>query len=232
MNAKVTDIFRSIQGEGKYIGVPQVFVRFAECHLDCIYCDTPRLSSQTGVGDASYKEMSVDQVIARIKEFDYGSHSISLTGGEPLLQEEFLKQLLPCLINEGFKNYLETNGILWKSLIDILDYISVIAMDVKLPSSTGLKSYWQEHESFLEIAREKDVFAKAVITCNTSQEDIQQLMDLIANVDPNLLLVLQPCTEDVPKGVLDLCIAYQNFCLLKCNNVRIIPQMHKFMNIK
>ena len=72
------------------------------------------------------------------------------------------------------------------------------------------------------------MFVKAVITKSTSREDVDCLINLISNVDPNLLLVLQPCTADIDKGVMKLCSEYQNKCLERCNNVRIIPQMHRF----
>ena len=142
MLAKISEIFRSIQGEGKYIGVPQVFVRFAECNLNCRYCDTRHVSSSAVLDDVDFKEMDVDCVLSSVNELGAGCHSVSLTGGEPLLQEAFLTALLPRLRDAGFKNYLETNGILWKSLIGVIEYGSVFAMVVKLPSSTGLGPYW------------------------------------------------------------------------------------------
>lgn len=232
MLANIHEIFRSIQGEGKYIGVPQVFVRFYECNLNCSYCDTPHGNEVHNLEGHDCQAMGSEDIFSKVQQLGAGCHSVSLTGGEPLLQESVLSELLPRLRAAGFKNHLETNGVLWKALIDLLDDIDVIAMDVKLPSSTGLDPFWKEHEAFLDVARAKDVFVKAVVTAQTSQQDIDQLSHLIANVDPNLLLVLQPCTGDMDKGVMDLCCEYQQSCLPQCHNVRIIPQMHKFVGLR
>ena len=84
MKAKIADIFRSIQGEGIYQGVDQIFVRFFGCNLECGYCDTELLS---------YTEKTVDQTIREILNLGE-CHSVSLTGGEPLIQSCFLSGVL------------------------------------------------------------------------------------------------------------------------------------------
>ena len=97
--------FSSIQGEGKLIGRRQVFVRFTGCNLNCNYCDTP-LSRNPDYGD----EFSVDTLYEKIDELltpDF--HSISLTGGEPLLHADFIKNFLE---KYNLPVLLETNGSL------------------------------------------------------------------------------------------------------------------------
>ena len=89
MEAKIKEIFPSIQGEGLVIGCKQLFIRFCGCNLKCKYCDTDFKSE----GGISYlPENLVNRIVSN---YDLATfHSISLTGGEPLLHAEFLKEFL------------------------------------------------------------------------------------------------------------------------------------------
>ena len=85
MNAKILEIFHSIQGEGRYAGVPQVFVRFFECNMHCVWCaDTP---ASIGDGKREFKEMDLKEVLAQVNALYDNAHSVSITGGEPLVAE-------------------------------------------------------------------------------------------------------------------------------------------------
>ncbi len=229
MNAKLIEFFQSIQGEGKFSGVKQVFVRFFECNMHCVWCDTPH-----SIGDTTrnYKEMSLDEVFTEIKKYWPGSHSVSLTGGEPLVQYKFIKELLPKLNDAKMPVHLETNGTLPDELNEIIEKVDVVSMDLKLPSSTQCRPYWDEHRRFLSIARRKDVFIKTVVSLKTNEQDIQQSIDLVAGVDPNILFILQPNTFDLGQGIMNLCQKYETLCSQKLNNVRILPQIHKMLKVR
>ncbi|HLF18327.1 MAG TPA: 7-carboxy-7-deazaguanine synthase QueE [Candidatus Omnitrophota bacterium] len=229
MKAKVLEIFQSIQGEGKYAGIKQVFVRFFECNMHCVWCDTPN-----SIGDTvrNFKEMTLDEIMDRVRALKAGCESVSLTGGEPLLQAEFIKGMLPALKKEGLKSYLETNGVLPQALGMVIDGIDTIAMDIKLPSSTKCQPFWKEHESFLKLARQKDVFIKTVISSDTDKEDIGRCVQLVAGIDPDVLFILQPNTYELKNGVMKKCLEFQDLCLKRLNNVRILPQVHKFMKLR
>ncbi len=149
MKGKIAEVFASIQGEGLYLGEKQVFVRFYGCNLNCGYCDT-KLDS--------FKEYESQKLFEEIKR--YGERSISFTGGEPLLQKDFLKELLKLTFAEGFINYLETNGTLFEALAETIDYLHIVAMDLKLPSSTGSFPFGVEHRMWVEIAAGKEVIRK------------------------------------------------------------------------
>lgn len=229
MNANLIEIFHSIQGEGKYAGVRQVFVRFFECNMHCVWCDTPH-----SIGDTTrqYREVNLENVVHQIKEFSTGAHSVSLTGGEPLLQADFIQKLIPEIRKMNLFIYLETNGTLPDELKKVISGIDMVAMDLKLPSSTQCRSYWQEHEEFLNIARSKDVFIKTVITTDTGKNDVLQAADMVAGIDPNILFILQPNTFDLNNGVVQKCVEFQNDCLKRLTNVRILPQTHKFLKVR
>lgn len=84
MKTKINEIFSSIQGEGPVVGYKQLFIRFCGCNLKCEYCDTEFLQGEEYTAQELYEKVS--------KEYDLRSfHSVSLTGGEPLLHAEFLK---------------------------------------------------------------------------------------------------------------------------------------------
>ena len=227
--AKISEIFRSVQGEGKYAGVPQVFVRFFECNMHCVWCDTPH-----AIGDTvrHYKEFSPGELWRKISElWDHG-HSVSLTGGEPLIQKDFIKALLPRLKGAQIVSYLETNGIYYEALGELIDNIDIIAMDIKLPSSTKCRPFWREHKEFLKIAQQKDVFIKAVISSDTDKEDVLKSIALVAEVDSSIVFVLQPNYFDRHNGVMDKCLAFQKECSARLKNVRVLPQIHKYMKLR
>jgi 7-carboxy-7-deazaguanine synthase len=229
MNARIIEIFKSTQGEGKYVGAWQVFVRFFECNMHCSWCDTPH-----SIGDTTrhYKEYTLDQLHVEIKKLWDNCHSVSLTGGEPLMQAEFINMLTPVLRSLRMPVYLETNGTLPKELAQVIDGVDIVAMDIKLPSSTDCQAYWQEHEEFLKIAKGKEVFIKTVISNKTSREDVERAVDMVSRIAPETLFILQPNYFDMKEGSVARCMEFQNDCLKHLPNVRIIPQIHKFLKVR
>jgi len=221
MKAKISEVFKSIQGEGLYQGVSQVFVRFFGCNLGCSFCDT-KLDY--------YKEKTVSELSDEINSFcDY--HSVSITGGEPLLQIEFLKGLAKLIKKQKQKVYLETNGVLSENLKRVIDYIDIIAMDFKLPSSTGLEPFWDKHQKFLGIAQEKKVFIKAIIGTATIAEDIYKTIEIIKGAAKKTTLVLQP-QNPFEIMVKTKVASFERLCGEEGLEVKVISQMHKKLGIK
>jgi len=221
MKGKIAEVFKSIQGEGLYQGVGQVFVRFFGCNLKCKFCDT-KLDC--------YKKKTASELLDEINTFgDY--HSLSITGGEPLLQIDFLKDLLKLIKKRKQKVYLETNGTLPENLEKVIDYTDIIAMDFKLPSSTGLEPYWDEHQEFLMIAHGKKTFIKAVINTTTMVEDIYKAIEIIKGAAKKTTLVLQPQNplEIMVKAKLE---GFEQLCRDEGLEVKVIPQIHKRLGLK
>lgn len=229
--AKIFEIFCSIQGEGKYAGVRQVFVRFFGCHMHCSWCDTP-----DAIGDTTrhFRDMSVAQVFRAIQRSYDGCHSVSLTGGEPLLQADFIQELLPLLKKARMPVYLETSGVLHRNLKAVIRDIDIVAMDIKMSSSTAQRAFWKEHEQFLRAAvkARKDTFIKAVVTAKTSLADILKAARIVRKVDPQMLFILQPNSFELSRGVVARCDEFQRECLKLLPNTRVTPQMHKFMGVR
>jgi organic radical activating enzyme len=243
MKAKIAEIFNSIQGEGIYLGENQIFIRFYGCNLNqCIFCDTQLDSSRTfPCGEAlreyrkvrdSFKEYKPYDLFEHLKLYTGDFRCISLTGGEPLVQKDFLKEFLPLVKQRGYKTYLETNATLPQALEDIIEFIDIIAMDFKFSSSTGMRDFWQEHEMFLKIALQKDVFVKAVICHTTDVEDLKKAVKLISNFNHDITFVLQPNSFEVTKSLMNKIEEYRRYALEFLSNVRVIPQVHKLVGVK
>jgi organic radical activating enzyme len=221
--AKIADIFDSVQGEGVYAGVRQVFVRFFGCNLKCAFCDTPL---------EAFFEKTPGEVRDEILKYN-SFHSISLTGGEPLCQADFLKDLLPDIRALRHKVYLETNGTLPRELQKIIDDVDIIAMDIKLPSSTQGVPLWEEHEDFLKTALKKEVFVKMVVTAETQDNDILRARTIIRKTNPCIPVVLQPNWPDGCMALLDKMMSFKReLVLYGIHDVRILPQAHKVAGIK
>lgn len=229
MCGKVAEIFSSLQGEGKYLGTRQVFLRLAGCDFDCVWCDTPLARRET---PAAFETLNVLEVLARVRALAGNCRSVSVTGGEPLLQKDFLKAFLPRLKQVGFAVHLETNGICFRALKEVISSVDVVAMDIKLPSSTKCRPCWMEHEEFLKIAKRREVFIKAVITLRTEKKDVARMVRLIKGIAPDVPLFLQPNTRELRRGVLMRCLEFQNYCLKHLPDVRITPQMHKILGVR
>jgi len=222
-SGKITEVFRSVQGEGLYFGEEQIFVRFFGCNLKCKFCDTTL---------DRFAEYEPEELLQELKLYKNGHCTIAFTGGEPLLQKYFLKAVLKLTRKEGYKNYLETNGILHGALEDVIDYVDIVAMDLKLPSSTGLKDFWYHHRRFLEVASKKEAFLKMVICHSTNQEDMKEGLRLIKEVNKALILVLQPNSYEESGSMWEKLELFKD--IAKDNHITacIIPQLHKKIGIK
>jgi len=129
---QITEIFKSIQGESTYAGLPCIFVRFTGCNLRCTWCDTAY---------AFYggKKMSLDEVLEQVRQFSRSATSpeaepvrlVELTGGEPLLQAE-AATLAERLLAEGYTVLVETSG---ERFVGNLPRAVVKIVDVKCPDS-------------------------------------------------------------------------------------------------
>jgi len=122
MELRITEIFHSLQGESRSVGLPTVFVRLTGCPLRCHYCDTAYAFSGGEL-------MSLARIIERVNEF--GCTRVCVTGGEPLAQPECLA-LLDRLCEQGFEVSLETSGAM--SIAGVNERVSRV-VDIKTPDS-------------------------------------------------------------------------------------------------
>jgi len=186
--AFVSEVYASVQGEGPYTGQRQVFFRLAGCPLRCNYCDTP--GSLVAKGHEKISDEEAFQRIVSVAGTQV--RTVSVTGGEPLAQVRFLKDLLGRLKKKGFRVHLETAGILPAALEDVIDRCDVVSMDIKLPSATG-KTHWQDHKRFLRIAGAK-AYAKIVLERRSTAAEIERAITMLTETAEPPLLVIQPAT--------------------------------------
>jgi 7-carboxy-7-deazaguanine synthase len=233
----VSEVFSGIQGEGLLVGERQVFIRFAGCNLRCSYCDTP--ASQTPTDSCRIEQtpgkrdfltranpLTAEEVAEHAIQLTHHS-SLVFTGGEPLVQPAFAAQVASMLKGNGMSIMLETNGSLPDAPAEVLPFMDIVSMDIKLPSTTGGAELLEAHERFLRTAGEK-AHVKIVVTANTSIDELLAAVGMIKSVDAKIPLVLQPVTgfePPAPSQVLD----WQAECLRYLETVRVIPQCHKIL---
>ena len=122
---QITEIYKSLQGESTYAGLPCVFVRLTGCNLRCSWCDT-EYSFYGG------KKMTVEEVQAEVESLSAPGGLIEITGGEPMLQERELVPLMQHLLDSGYKVLLETSG---ERPLERVPAGVVKIVDVKCPGS-------------------------------------------------------------------------------------------------
>lgn len=250
LSATISEIFSSAQGEGVHIGRRQLFVRFCECHRNCLYCDTPvertetvavELDPGSGLFDAIPNPLTVEQLLRILNELNGPGtfhDDLFITGGEPLLQADFLAEFLP----EARKRlrlpiHLETSGDLTDPFEKIAKYVDHVLMDIKLPSVTGEPETWERHQQFLKKIKEQETGAtiKLVVSADTSEQDLAESVELITATDTCAHVVLQPMTaalktDRVPTATQVLGWQSQMAIALG-HSVRVIPQCHKLMGL-
>jgi len=241
MQAQIEEIFNSIQGEGTHTGTRQVFVRFQKCQLHCLYCDTPqsrkitgscRIEKKPGTGDFQTVKnpVSRDHLIGAIQElWSPSTKYITLTGGEPLIHADFIREL-----DTEHPLYLETNSGLPNEARKIKDIIAIASCDIKLPEHDPTDHYDEllknELETIAIFNGYAQTFVKIVILPETTKLSLTSAINGIASIDPAIPLILQPVTSDnrVPAARL---FELMDFAGEKLKDVRVIPQTHKMMGL-
>ncbi len=249
VQGNISEVYLSLQGEGLWVGLPMVFVRMSGCHRRCRYCDTeyalvkePLARFWSGLprptpDQVERNPVAADVVMEWILSASQGWVSwISLTGGEPLLQSDFVAALASQLSRLGFQILLETEGGLPDRLRRVLPWLSAVSTDIKLPSTTGEELDWDASAQFLRLVADApaEKVAKMVVTADIREEEFIRAVHLLSEIDPTFPLVLQPVTParfvtDQPGSELLLRLASLAQRYLK--DVRIVPQVHKFFNL-
>lgn len=240
----VCEIFSSIQGEGYLAGRRQIFIRLTECNLECSYCDTDHARAEnsrieTAPGSSEFvlrtQPLSLPDVMQVVEGWcallPGAHHSISLTGGEPLLCAEALASWLPAL-RSVLPVHLETNGTMHLALQQVIGQLDFVSMDMKLPSTSGCTEHlWELHREFLRVAHATTVSVKVVISDETTLDEIAQVCDIIGAIDRLTPLFLQPLS--LGNSAVGISAAHmlrlQEAASARLPDVRVIPQMHRML---
>ncbi len=235
MQAPISEIFCSVQGEGPYVGTRQVFVRFSGCNLSCPYCDTPQeIAAQCRFepepGTFAFEDMSNPLTAGKVDSLISGFnniHSVSLTGGEPLLYSDFIKHM-----QTSYPLYLESNMTLPDAARNIRDKVAYVSGDIKIIDKMAGSELDNHLDSTISCFRqlrntsERICFSKIVISGDTDLQLLSSVVDSIS--DYVSCVVLQPVTNSPDTADVRVLLDIQDR-LLDTVDARIIPQTHKML---
>ncbi|WP_339060326.1 putative 7-carboxy-7-deazaguanine synthase QueE [Tepidibacillus marianensis] len=213
MAFKVVEKFVSINGEGRRCGQLAIFIRFAGCNLNCSYCDTVWVNEK----NVSYELMSSKDIYDYIKNTKV--KNITLTGGEPLLQEGIIELLELLSKDKELHVEIETNGSVLLNKFSNLENPPTFTMDYKLPSSNMEKRMALDNFNYLT---SKDT----IKFVSGSLEDLKKAKEIIDNyslVDKTSVYI-SPVFGEIP---LDSIVEF-----MKNNNmngVNLQIQLHKII---
>lgn len=213
INYKVVEIFESINGEGKKAGQLALFIRFQKCNLNCSYCDTKWANSD----DSPYTLMNLEELYKKVVES--GIKNVTITGGEPLLQENieiFLKKLAE---NPEINVEIETNGSINLKRLGEIKNAPSFTMDYKLPKSNMEKFMDLENFKYL---KEKDT-VKFVVS---NIDDLERAREIIEKYS-----LVEKCAVYISPvfGKIELSSMVDFMKKYKMNGVNMQLQIHKII---
>lgn len=199
----INEIFYSLQGEAREVGLPTVFIRLTGCPLRCTYCDTQYAFKGKNM-------LSISTILATVKK--YNTNYVCVTGGEPLAQINCYI-LLDALIKADYQVSIETSGSI--DIADVNPLVSIV-MDVKTPSSTE-----DQHNKYSNIAKLKaDDQLKFVIG---SKADFDWSVGILSQYPTKAQTLFSPVFEAInPTQLAD-------WILQKQLSVRMQVQLHKLL---
>ena len=185
---RISEIFYSIQGEGRLVGTPSIFIRTSGCNLRCVWCDTPYTSWRP-----EGREQSVSDILRDVRK--YPARHVVLAGGEPLLAPE-IEELTEELKREGAHITIETAATIFKPVV-----CDLISLSPKLANSTPWKkasgkfaAMHEERRLNLDVIRKYlaayDYQLKFVVERPRDFEEIGNLLDQLAGVDRARVLIM------------------------------------------
>ena len=208
---RLAEHFISINGEGQLAGALALFLRFAGCNLRCDWCDTAWACGK----DAPHENVT----LSRIKEIAeeamaQGVRTVTLTGGEPLLQEQ-IADVIRCLVDMGLRVEIETNGAV--ALAPFQNSGACFTMDYKLPSSRMEQHMLTENFALLH---EADTVK---FVCG-SRADVFRAKEIAAQFKPQCPLYLSPVFGRIEPAEIVEIMKEQHM-----GNFRLQLQLHKFI---
>ena len=215
---KISEIFESIQGEGTNAGKSAIFLRTAECNLKCTWCDTKYTWDWKNFDYAKeVKEISLEEIRRELEQFS--NRHLVITGGEPLMQQDDLAELLTFL-KPKFYVEIETNGtILPNNALSIL--VDQWNVSPKTSNSGNPLELCDVNESYTFFSKQKNCYFKYVIESESDLIEISTLIEKYGLKKDRVLLMTQASTKE-EMNVREKTV----FFMSKKNNLGFSPRMH------
>ena len=215
---KISEIFESIQGEGTNAGKPAIFLRTAECNLRCTWCDTKYTWDWKNFDYAKeVKEISIKEIRQELEQFS--NRHLVITGGEPLMQQDDLAELLTFLKPEFYVE-IETNGTILpnNALSSLVDQWNV---SPKTSNSGNPLELCEVNECYTFFSRQKNCYFKFVIENEDDLVEINILIEKYGLKKNNILLMTQASTKE-EMAVREKMVLFMS----KKNSLGFSPRMH------
>lgn len=234
MKVRLYEIFTSIEGEGILYGTKTLFVRLAGCPFKCFYCDTKEALPMT-----SGKEYQIEDAKKLIEQsLEKNTYKVNFTGGDPLVQSEAVSELAKFIQQKKVPTYLESSCFDSARFAQVLPFFDFIKVEFKTLDSEFVDEahYSKLLENELQCLKlasgsGKVTFIKIVVSSRTKAE---QFRDLIKSIFDNVPksgiagFIIQP-TYGIAEPDLKQLLDFYDMVHLYYNEVRIVPQLHKFI---
>ena len=218
---QINEIFKSIQGEGPNFGKPAIFLRTAQCNLKCTWCDTKYTWDWKNYDyTKEVKEMTIEEIKEQL--LDYEIKHLVITGGEPLLQQDDIADLLSFL-KPDFYVEIETNCTILpnKMLTDLVDQWNV---SPKTENSGNPLELYENDECYYFFANQENCFFKYVVE---NESDIPEIKKFVAkyNIPENRVQLMTQASTKEEISAREKSISE----LAKANNFLFSPRLHVAM---
>jgi len=235
LKVRLFEIFTSVEGEGILYGTKTLFVRLAGCPFACFYCDTKEslpLNSGTEYSIEDAKKL----IDSNLKNQTY---KVNFTGGDPLIQHQAVALLAKHVQDKKIPTYLESSCFDVERFDHVLPFIDIVKVEFKTKDSDFVDS--QHYEKLIghtmkclrsSVKSKKTTYIKVVVSSKTQPNEFEKLVkeifDIISKDDIDGFII-QP-TYGVSEPSLDLLLELYDLVYPYYIDVKVVPQLHKFID--
>jgi len=234
LKVRLFEIFTSVEGEGILYGTKTLFVRLAGCPFTCFYCDTKEsLPLDSG------KEYEIQEACRLIdSNLKKQTYKVNFTGGDPLIQHEAVAELAKFIQDKKIPTYLESSCFDLNRFNHVLPFIDIVKIEFKTKDSEFVES--KHYERLIEnainclrssISTKKTTYIKIVVSSKTELNEFTKLVqNIFDSVSKNQIdgFVIQP-TYGIAEPSLDLLLNLYDIVYPYYTDVKVVPQLHKFI---
>jgi organic radical activating enzyme len=235
LKVRLFEIFTSVEGEGILYGTKTLFVRLAGCPFTCFYCDTKEsLPLDSGT------EYSIDDANRLIdSNLKNQTYKVNFTGGDPLIQHEAVALLAKHIQDKKIPTYLESSCFDIDRFNHVLPYIDIVKIEFKTKDSDFVDS--KHYEKLIShtmkclessVKSKKTTYIKIVVSSKTKPNEFTKLVEEIFKIvskDDIDGFIIQP-TYGISEPSLELLLELYDLVYPHYIDVKVVPQLHKFIN--